>query len=634
MSAANPVTLPLSGYQAPHVALRGRRQGRDPDAQPAGQENPLTFDSYAEIVDLFRAAAKDQGVKAIVVTGAGGNFCSGGDVFEIIGPLTEMDTLGAARLHQHDRRAGQGDARSAAADRRRDRRRLRRRRRDHRHGVRYPHRHREGARSRSCSTASGLPAATWAPARSCRASSARAAPPNCCSPAAPWAARRPSAGASSTGWPRPRPCWPRPPSWRASLPTGPTFANAMTKRMLEMEWAMSVEQAIEAEAVAQALCMDDRGFRPRVPCLRRQTEAGVRGQLMWTGTPCAKSPRRLGRSSRRCDCSHGRSSTTAIAASRQTALGRRQPAVAAARRRRRRLPRAASGRWARRACSRPWCRRRTAAAIRRSMCARFASREKSWRFATGSPISPSPCRGSAPARSRSSAATELKRRYLPACATAKPSRPSRCPSRKRARTSRRSPPPPRPTAEMSGSTAKRPGSRTAASPTITWCLRAPARRPARAGLSAFMVDADTPGLTVAERIEVIAPHPLARLTFDGCRSRWRTGWAIPARASRSRWRRSIFSAPRWAPRRSASPAARCTRPSSTPSSRKLFGAPLADLQMTQGAIADSATEVDAAALLVYRAAWTKDVGPSGWARRGSPARRRWPRCTPPRRRSG
>src|SRR5262249_9710213 len=68
------------------------------------KKNPLTFDSYAEIVDLFRAAAKDKGVKAFVVTGAGGNFCSGGDVFEIIQPLTEM---GAAQLLDFTRMTGE-----------------------------------------------------------------------------------------------------------------------------------------------------------------------------------------------------------------------------------------------------------------------------------------------------------------------------------------------------------------------------------------------------------------------------------------------------------------------------------------------------------------------------------------------
>ena len=75
------------------MRLRRRRQGRDADARTGrSKKNPLTFDSYAELVDIFRAAAKDKDVKAVVVTGAGGNFCSGGDVFEIIGPLIEMDT--------------------------------------------------------------------------------------------------------------------------------------------------------------------------------------------------------------------------------------------------------------------------------------------------------------------------------------------------------------------------------------------------------------------------------------------------------------------------------------------------------------------------------------------------------------
>ena len=54
------------------------------------RKNPLTFESYAELRDLFRSSATPTDVRAIVITGAGGNFCSGGDVHEIIGPLTEM----------------------------------------------------------------------------------------------------------------------------------------------------------------------------------------------------------------------------------------------------------------------------------------------------------------------------------------------------------------------------------------------------------------------------------------------------------------------------------------------------------------------------------------------------------------
>lgn len=58
------------------------------------RKNPLTFESYAELRDTFRALVYAKAVKALVVTGAGGNFSSGGDVFEIIGPLTEMDMVG------------------------------------------------------------------------------------------------------------------------------------------------------------------------------------------------------------------------------------------------------------------------------------------------------------------------------------------------------------------------------------------------------------------------------------------------------------------------------------------------------------------------------------------------------------
>ncbi len=58
------------------------------------RKNPLTFDSYAELRDLFRALSAVRSIRAIVITGAGGNFCSGGDVHEIIGPLTHMDAQG------------------------------------------------------------------------------------------------------------------------------------------------------------------------------------------------------------------------------------------------------------------------------------------------------------------------------------------------------------------------------------------------------------------------------------------------------------------------------------------------------------------------------------------------------------
>src|SRR5215472_14829861 len=92
MGAANPVSLPLSGYAGRHLRFAVAGKVATVTLDRPDKKNPLTFDSYAEIIDLFRAAARDKEVKAFVLTGAGGNFCSGGDVFEIIEPLTEMGT--------------------------------------------------------------------------------------------------------------------------------------------------------------------------------------------------------------------------------------------------------------------------------------------------------------------------------------------------------------------------------------------------------------------------------------------------------------------------------------------------------------------------------------------------------------
>ena len=92
MTAANPVTLPLSTYKARHVRLEVAGKIATLTLNRPEKKNPLTFESYDEIANIFRAAAKDEEVKAFVLTGEGGNFCSGGDVFEIIGPLVEMNT--------------------------------------------------------------------------------------------------------------------------------------------------------------------------------------------------------------------------------------------------------------------------------------------------------------------------------------------------------------------------------------------------------------------------------------------------------------------------------------------------------------------------------------------------------------
>jgi acyl-CoA dehydrogenase len=132
--------------------------------------------------------------------------------------------------------------------------------------------------------------------------------------------------------------------------------------------------------------------------------------------------------------------------------------------------------------------------------------------------------------------------------------------------------------------------------------------PGARGLSAYLVPADTPGLRIAERIEVIAPHPLATLRFEACRIPVANRIGGPgegfkvAMATLDIFRSTVGAAALGFARRALHETV------SHANARKLFGGTLGDLQLSQAAIADSAAEVDAAALLVYRAAWTKDRG--------------------------
>jgi enoyl-CoA hydratase/carnithine racemase len=259
MSAANPVTLPLAGYKARHVRLAVDGKVATLTLDRPDKKNPLTFESYAEIVDLFRAAAKEKAVKAFVVTGAGGNFCSGGDVFEIIKPLVEMET---AQLLDFTRMTGEvvkamracPQPIIAAID-----------------GV--------------CAGAGAI----IAMASDIRIGTAgakvaflfnRVGLAGCDMGACAILPRIIGQGRAAellyTGrvlggeeaerfgffnrLVAPEAVLGEAQRLAAELAAGPTFANAMTKRMLEMEWAMSVESAIEAEAVAQALCMETEDF--------------------------------------------------------------------------------------------------------------------------------------------------------------------------------------------------------------------------------------------------------------------------------------------------------------------------------------------------------------------------------------
>src|SRR5688572_30280401 len=86
--------MPDFPHQPQHYAWRQIERVGEITLNRPERKNPLTFESYAELRDLFRSLAQEQSIRAVVITGAGENFCSGGDVHEIIGPLTKMDADG------------------------------------------------------------------------------------------------------------------------------------------------------------------------------------------------------------------------------------------------------------------------------------------------------------------------------------------------------------------------------------------------------------------------------------------------------------------------------------------------------------------------------------------------------------
>ena len=259
MTVANPVTLPLAAYKAQHVRWTVDGKVATLTLDRPDKKNPLTFASYAEIVDLFRAAAKDEGVTAIVVTGAGGNFCSGGDVFEIIGPLVEMGTAELLRFTKMTGDvvkamracpqpiiaavdgvcAGAGAIIAMASDLRVGTTKAKVAFLFNRVGL-------AGCDMGACAI---LPRIVGHGRASELLYTGRAL-----------------GGEEAERWgffnrlAAPDRVLAEEHALAAELAAGPTFANAMTKRMLEMEWAMSIESAIEAEAVAQALCMKTEDF--------------------------------------------------------------------------------------------------------------------------------------------------------------------------------------------------------------------------------------------------------------------------------------------------------------------------------------------------------------------------------------
>ena len=263
IGAGNPMRAqfePKAAYKAEHFAWSFEAGVGTITLNRPDRKNPLTFDSYGELRDLFRALVYATDVKAIVVTGAGGNFCSGGDVHEIIGPLTGMrmpelleftrmtgDLVKAMRACPQPIVgaidgvcAGAGAMIALACD------------------LRYGS---PATRTAFLFTRVGLAGADMgACALLPRVIGQGRASELLFTGRAMTAQEGHSWGffnalhesgvllEATTRFAR-------------DLAEGPTFAHGMTKTMLSQEWSMTIEQAIEAEAQAQAICMQTEDFK-------------------------------------------------------------------------------------------------------------------------------------------------------------------------------------------------------------------------------------------------------------------------------------------------------------------------------------------------------------------------------------
>lgn len=249
----------LAGYRAEHFLYEAVDGVATITLNRPERKNPLTFDSYAELRDLFRALAYADDVKAVVLAGAGGNFCSGGDVHEIIGPLTKLDMPGLLAFTRMT-----GDAVKA---------------------MRACPQPIVAAVDGICAGAGAILAmASDLRLGSTRAKTAflfaRVGLAGCDMGACSILPRLIGQGRAAellyTGrsmsaeegerWGffnrlcAPEELLAEAQALARSLAEGPTFAHGMTKKMLQQEWNMGVDEAIEAEAQAQAICMATNDF--------------------------------------------------------------------------------------------------------------------------------------------------------------------------------------------------------------------------------------------------------------------------------------------------------------------------------------------------------------------------------------
>ena len=249
-----------AAYQARHFAWECAGGVGTITLNRPERKNPLTFDSYAELCQLFDALRRSTDVKVVVVNGAGGNFCSGGDVHEIIGPLTKMSmpellefTRMTGDLVKTMRNcpqpvigaidgicAGAGAMMALACDMR--------------FGT-------AGTKTAFLFTRVGLAGADMgACALLPRVIGQGRASELLFTGRAMTAQEGLDWGFFNALYDG-KELLPKARALAAELAAGPTFAHGMTKTLLQQEWAMTIEQAVEAEAQAQAICMQTNDFR-------------------------------------------------------------------------------------------------------------------------------------------------------------------------------------------------------------------------------------------------------------------------------------------------------------------------------------------------------------------------------------
>ncbi|MEQ8514705.1 MAG: enoyl-CoA hydratase family protein [Chromatocurvus sp.] len=248
----------LADYQATHFQWDASDGVATITLNRPERKNPLTFDSYAELRDLFRALVYADDIHAVIVRGAGGNFCSGGDVHEIIGPLTEMsmaELLAFTRMTGDLVKAmracpqpvisavegicaGAGAIIAMSSD-------LRYAGSDAKVAFLFNRVGLAGCDMGACAIlpriiGQGRASELLYSGRSLKADEGER-----------WGffntvSDDPYAAAMEMA---------------RAICSGPTFANGITKTQLQQEWNLSVDQAIEAEAQAQALCKQTEDFR-------------------------------------------------------------------------------------------------------------------------------------------------------------------------------------------------------------------------------------------------------------------------------------------------------------------------------------------------------------------------------------